>query len=415
MAGPGNIGYFMGGISKGIQSGISMGTQLTQLKWQKQKKKEIDDLNIKMTDTWNTISQEIVSLANDGQLSDDDKLKIYAMTMAAPYEMQSVMQNLRSSLSQFKTKDFENQMEYVKTFYDYAQGLDPKDIGSLYETVRNYITDPHALTLFEVADKRLRHEYEAARAEPTAEVFTSAEAVREKYPKAGVRYADEGYVPTFGEPTEAKTPGITDYNSAVNYLSKFKYSPPDIFNKMKTGFQSQFPNIDISAVTQESLREPEPEPTPPTAPAIESVREAIINAPTLEDAKRIEKNHIAKYGDTLDLNVDKFWSDERVRRLTSLKQGIDKLLDEKKRLKKGTVTSADVGFEIEDDIQKVEEVYRQLREEYTKYRDMLEKMGVDLGQFPELMSYEEYLKTDIKPGMGIFYPSTWGKQKPAIY
>jgi len=257
MPGPGYSGYFLKGLAGGLQSGISMGTQLTQLKWQKQKKKEIDDLNIKLSDTWNTIGQEIVSLANDGQLSDDDKLKIYAMTMAAPYEMQSVMQNIRSSLSQFKTKDLENQMEYVKTFYEYAQGLDPKDIGSIYESVRNYITDPHAKTLFEVCDKKLRHEYEVEKAEPIPEVFTSAEALREKYPEAGVRYTDEGYVPTFGEITEPKAPGITDYNSAANYLSKFKNSPPDTFNRIKAGFQSQFPNIDMSSITQESLREPE--------------------------------------------------------------------------------------------------------------------------------------------------------------
>ena len=153
MAGPGNSGYFLKGLAGGLQSGINMGTQLTQLKWQKQKKKEIDDLNIKISDTWNTIGQEIVSLANDGQLSEDDKLKIYTMTMAAPYEMQSVMQNLRSSLSQFKTKDFENQMEYVKTFYEYAQGLDPKDINSLYETV----LENHANWYWEFLQNKSEH------------------------------------------------------------------------------------------------------------------------------------------------------------------------------------------------------------------------------------------------------------------
>ncbi|MBA7583393.1 hypothetical protein ES708_25336 [subsurface metagenome] len=216
-----------------------------------------------------------------------------------------------------------------------------------------------------------------------------------------------------------KAPAIKDYNDAWNYLFKYKDVKPEVYNKVKPGFQKQFPDIDMTDITQEALLsgvEPEPGPTPPTAPAIENVRGDIKNAPNIEDARRIEKNHIAKYGDTLDIpDVDKFWSDERVKRLTTLKQGIDKLLDEKKRLKKGTITSADVGFEIEDDIQKVEAVYQQLREEYMKYRDMLEKMGVDVSQFPELMSYEEYLKADIKPGMGIFYPSTWFQQKPPLY
>lgn len=203
----GYSGFFMKGMAGGLQSGVNMGMQLTQMKWQKKKQKELEDMTVKMNDTWNSIGQELITLANDGQLSEDDKLKVYALTIAAPYEMQGVMQNLRSSLAQFDTKGFDNQMELVKTFYDYAQGLNIKDIDSLYETFRGQITDPHALTLFEVADKKLRHEYEVAQAQPKTEVFPSAEALREKYPNAGVKHTEQGYVPTFGEvkPTEPQT------------------------------------------------------------------------------------------------------------------------------------------------------------------------------------------------------------------
>ncbi len=414
-AGLGYTGYFLKGLAGGLQSGINMGTQLIQLKWQKQKKKEIDDLNIKISDTWNNIGQEIVSLANDGQLSDDDKLKIYAITMAAPYEMQGVMQNIRSSLSQFRTKEVESQIEYLKTLYDWAQGLPIDDIDAIYESVRPYITDPHALTLFEVADRKLRHEYEVEKAEPIPEVFTSAEALREKYPEAGVRYTDEGYVPTFGEITEPKAPGITDYNSAVNYLSKFKYSPPDIFNKMKTGFQNQFPNIDVSAITQESLREPEkvaevkPEPTPPVPTTIENIREDIATVDTVEDARRIYKNYVRKYGkEGLDIpegDVDKFWAERQIPYLNNIKTSIGNIIDEKGWLKKGTLTSAEVGVDFKGE-QSVEEIYKMLREEYMRYRDMLEKLGIDISQFPELKPLEEIEKVGLGEGFW-----GWGKQK----
>ncbi len=50
-----------------------------------------------------------------------------------------------------------------------------------------------------------------------------------------------------------------------------------------------------------------------------------------------------------------------------------------------------------------------------EYRDKLEEMGVDVSQFPKIKSLEEYNKSDIKPGMGLFYPSTWGKQKSIYY
>ena len=61
----------------------------------------------------------------------------------------------------------------------------------------------------------------------------------------------------FGEiPITPKTAGISDYNSATTYLSKFVNSPLDVFNKEKASIQNKF-GIDVSNITQESLREPE--------------------------------------------------------------------------------------------------------------------------------------------------------------
>lgn len=412
MAGPGYLGWALQAGVKSFQTSFNMGMQITKLKWQKEQQKKIDDLNILMSDTWNSIGQEIIALTEDKYFSDDDELKIHVLTIAAPYQMQAEMGKLRSFLSDYRKKDFDKQMLYMKTYVEYAQGVDPKDIDSQYKMLHDSATDPHVLALLEVADKKLRHDEGVKEEERALDIVGE---LPEKYKYEYLK--GEGIVGEITPTPEA--PAIKDYSDAWNYLDRYKDVPPETFNKVKPGFQKQFPDIDMTDITQEALLsgvEPEPEPTPPTAPAIENVRGDIKNAPNIEDARRIEKNHIAKYGDTLDIpDVDKFWSDERVKRLTTLKQGIDKLLDEKKRLKKGTITSADVGFEIEDDIQKVEAVYQQLREEYMKYRDMLEKMGVDVSQFPELMSYEEYLKADIKPGMGIFYPSTWFQQKPPLY
>jgi len=63
----------------------------------------------------------------------------------------------------------------------------------------------------------------------------------------------EGLQPT----TTPKTAGISDYNSAANYLSKFVNAAPDTFNKVLAGLQKQFPNVDMSGITQESLKTPE--------------------------------------------------------------------------------------------------------------------------------------------------------------
>ena len=63
--------------------------------------------------------------------------------------------------------------------------------------------------------------------------------------------------------------------------------------------------------------------------------------------------------------------------------------DKGKWLRKGNITSAEVGYEIEDDIQKVEMVYEAAREEYMNYRDILEEMGIDVSQYPKLKPLSE--------------------------
>ncbi|MBA7491706.1 hypothetical protein ES702_02254 [subsurface metagenome] len=412
MAGPGYSGYFMKGLAGGLQSGITMGTNLTQLRWTKQKKKEIDDLNVKLADTWNAISQEIVSLANDGQLSDDDLLKVYALTMAAPYEMQSFMQPLRTSLSQFKTKEVENQIEYVKTLYEWAKGLDPRDIDSLYEGVRPYITDPHAKVLFEVCDKKLRHEYEVEKAEPTPEIFTSAEALREKYPKAGVSYTDEGYVPTFKEPTEGKAPGITDYNSAVNYLLKFKDSPPDTFNRIKAGFQSQFPNIDMSGITQESLREPEKAKGFRTTSldTQEDYKMKALDANTLEDKRKVVDTYAKAGYDPSEMPTDEEWTTDKIGQLDALTEMLKEITDPEGKL----LGDKNFNFMLgeEEETKTGEQWYRTIYEAYMFYLEELRKMGVDVSKYPKIKSPKEvskvgFLKGAFAPGVERGYPSIY--------
>ena len=77
-----------------------------------------------------------------------------------------------------------------------------------------------------------------------------------------------GVVPEGVQPTTTpKTAGISDYNGAANYLSKFVNAAPDTFNKVLAGLQKQFPNIDMSGITQESLKTPE-KPTTTTKPKV---------------------------------------------------------------------------------------------------------------------------------------------------
>ena len=99
---------------------------------------------------------------------------------------------------------------------------------------------------------------ENTRQEALDEIMGVTRALPEEYRKGYMEQA--GVIPEGLQPTTTpKAPGISDYNSAVNYLKNFSKitTPLDTFDKVKAGLQNKFPDIDLSDITQESLREPE--------------------------------------------------------------------------------------------------------------------------------------------------------------
>ncbi len=402
---------YFGHFLKGVGSGIQTGLQIREMRWQKKERERIQKEKDETIEAASAFNKKIVEFYADKELSRDERQQLDTMFMSSAYNIQELIKGSYEAVVKLDKETEESNLALLKSYRDDWGDFDVdlRTIPELSEYYRERTVGEKSKEIFDAGDRLLQKQYEAEQAkEPELDV------TERKY-----NWATEAYQKWLIDPKDPE---------GINFEEYKKYMGVSVTPEKSTGLEKSIQDIrtegeragidpaKINKAIQDKILGKEAEVLTPTPTSVESLREDIKNAPTIEDARRMEKNHIAKYGDTLGIpNVDKFWSDERVGRLTSLKQGIDKLLDEKKRLKKGTITSADVGFEIEDDIQKVEAVYQQLREEYMKYRDMLEKMGVDLSQFPELMSYEEYLKADIKPGMGIFYPSTWGKQKPEIY
>lgn len=228
------------------------------------------------------------------------------------------------------------------------------------------------------------------------------------------------YEEEFGElPAEAGALSAADrkYNWAIKHydlpegdpekisfeqLSKFMGTDISDPEKRNT-IQQRLDEMDkLGATTEEKknyLLGRTSEPTPPVPTTTENVREAIKEADTIEDARRINKNYIDKYGEgTLDIDdVDRYWAEGQTIYLDNIKTAIGNITDEKGWLKKGTLTSAEAGLDFKGD-QKVEDIYEMLRKEYMKYRDALEKLGIDISQFPELKPLEEIEKVGLGEG-----------------
>lgn len=140
-----------------------------------------------------------------------------------------------------------------------------------------------------------------------------------------------------------------------------------------------------------------PEPTTtlaPTPTAVENVREDILNADTLEDAKRIYKNHVAKYGETTDIpDVDKYWAGGKKSELDNLVAVLDEITA-------GTPESRNVKgnkkFTFDMDGKEVTktgaEWYNAVYESYIALIKLLEKFGIDISQYKQLKSLSEIKK-----------------------
>ncbi|GAG75794.1 unnamed protein product, partial [marine sediment metagenome] len=161
---------------------------------------------------------------------------------------------------------------------------------------------------------------------------------------------------------------------------------------------------------------PTPIVTPPVPTTTENIREDILGADTFKDAQRIHKNYVAKYGEeTLGIaNLEQEWTNVQTSYLDNIKRAMDNIIDEKGWLKTGTTTEAEVGIEFKGE-QKIEEVYEMLREQYMQYRDMLEKMGVDVNQYPKLKPLGEIEKVGIIEGLKTLGGVGRGQYKSIYY
>ena len=423
------LGYALQAGVQGFQTGMNLAQKKSEMDWQKKQRKKLEEKELKIKEGASVLNNLAQQLSSDGYWSDDDIMKWTTAWLAAGHEIQEITKGSNDAITKMKNTEWERDLELLDLWIDMTNNADPKDIQGSFDMIQGIVQSEKSLGIFDAYFSLQKKKYEVT---PQVEKYSTVAGVQEAHPEAGYKYTDEGYVPTFQKEEAPKEPTFNEkrFNWKIEQRrlgnittdqflkSEGMYIAPERMSALEKEIELIIKYGGTNEEIKNKLLQKGGGGTTltPTPTSVENIRKDIKNAPTLADAKRIEKNHIAKYGDTTGIaNVEKFWSEERVNRLTSLKQDIDKLLDENKRLKKGTISSTEIISPIEEGEYKIEVMYEDLREEYMKYRKMLEKMGIDLSQFPRLMSYEEYMKSDVKPGKGLFYPSTWGKQKPPIY
>jgi len=233
-------GYFLQGLSSGIQSGINMGTQLQEMRWQKKQRKELEEKQAKMMEVSNLWNAKIKEIYADNNATDEETAQLTTIYLSGGYEFMEHYKGAMDAIKSMNKAKYDQEKEWMDLFVSGVEGLPPGDIQAMYEYVQPYVTSEKGKNALEAYNNILQ---KRSTIQPPPEIFSTAEALREKYPSAGVKYTEQGYVPTFAE-TSTKELSTADkkYNWAIEHHALPEGSPGKISDEQLFKFMG----IDVS-------------------------------------------------------------------------------------------------------------------------------------------------------------------------
>ena len=202
MAGTG--GFFLKGLGSGLQSGFQMGQQMQEMKWQKEQRKKLEDKQKKIEESISGIRNLFKQYGADNAYSDDEIMQLNTALLASIPEVQEIYKGAINNIQTMNKAKFEEDLQWLDLFIDWTGGLDPSNVQGVFDTVKGRVQTDKGKQLFTAYDTISKKRYEA---QPTTEVFATAEAVQKAYPDQGFKYDStaKGYVPTFQKPEAPKT------------------------------------------------------------------------------------------------------------------------------------------------------------------------------------------------------------------
>ena len=252
MAGTG--GYFLQGLAGGLQTGYNMRMNKMEMDWKKKEREALKKKQDEFIEVSQKVQGMITKFGEDGAYSSDEILQLNTAIMAGGIEIQQQFKDWMKSIQDGDREKVSQQKGYIDSWLNEIDGFTPENIDSVFNSVSQYVTHPEAKKYLDasMAIKKKKAEY----ADPNVKAWERAGTLpmesRPEYLRA------QGI--DIPQPTTApKTPGITDYKGAVDYLSKFINANPETFNAILAGLEKNT-GIDLSAITQQSLKTPEKVP-----------------------------------------------------------------------------------------------------------------------------------------------------------
>jgi len=411
-------GSYAGSWAKGFASTFSQAPsmifQALQWKEKKKEKEKIDKAAEEFKINIANFANKIDETFKDGTVTQQEYSDMVGFGTVLGSEYLKEWEDIYKNYIDMSSQEIDSQLDTINFAWDKWTTLgmgNPESFMGVLDDIGKSTKYPKVKTQVDYLKNMINNRGQQP------EGFNSPEELLKVHPGADWEFNSSLKKYIVKQITGPRTAGISDYNSAATYLSKFVNSPLDVFNKEKASIQNKF-GIDVSNITQESLREPvsggTEKPRVTSLPQLEEYRTKALDADTWEDAEKVINDYTNAGYDASQIGVTKeAWVNSQKEYLNKTLQAIKNIVDEKGLLKKGDFTQEQVGL-VFDGKRTAEEIYQELVKSYLEYIDKLQAMGIDISQFPKLRTFEEYKKSDTK-SRKILYPSTWGSQNSIYY
>lgn len=392
-------GYFLQGLGQGLQTGLNMGQQLQEMRWQKKQRKELEVKQAKMIEVSNIWNAKIKEAGADNIYSDEEIAQLSTIVLSGGYEFMEHYKGALDAIKSMNKSKYDQEKEWMDLFASGVEGLPSGDIQAMYEYIKPRITSEKGLNILEAYNNILQKRAKVAQDQPQPEVFTSPEAVLAKYPDSGYTYSANagGYVPTFQKPTKEEAPpteldimGETQKKldaayatGNANYFNQMAKSlnVPTTFETYKQKYEKPGTGgVEKSRTT--------------SLPQLEKYRDKALNADSWEDAEKIINDYTEAGYDATQLGVTKeAWADVK-------KSDLDNLVAVLNEITAGTPEGRNIkgkkkfAFEMDgESTEKTgEEWYKSVYESYIALLKLLEEQGIDTSQYKKLKPLSEIKK-----------------------
>jgi len=406
-------GSYAGSWAKGFASTFSQAPsmifQALQWKEKKKEKEKIDKAAEEFKINIANFANKIDETFKDGTVTQQEYSDMVGFGTILGSEYLKEWEDLYKNYTDMSSQEIDSQLDTINNTFDKWKTLgmgDSEAFMGVLDDIGKSTKYPKVKTQVNYLKNMINNRGQQP------EGFNSPEELLKVHPGADWEFNSSLKKYIVKQITGPKILGISDYNSAASYLSKFVNAPPETFNKVLAGLQNKFPDIDMSDITQESLREPETETKTriTSLPELEKYRDKALDTNTWEDAQPIINRYIEAGYDPAEMPNKQDWIDAKLKQLDDHLEMLKEITDENGQLK-GSQTFKFLSGD-EEETQTGEAWYKDIYDAYTFYLEELRKMGVDVSKYRKIKPPGETKVGFLK---GMFTPKLSGGYQSIYY